>query len=173
VGAVFAAVAIYFDLLRAHELANIAQESVDISRRIQAETHTAVEAGIAFKADELRVQVQTERNLLVLLQAQQNERTAVVRLAEVLHLDPAISLVATNREMTPLPIIRESRDLGDLISRALAARPELGQSNALAESAKHAADGAKFGPLLPTVSGRAFTGTLGGDRDNLPTHSGS
>jgi len=57
---VFSAVQDYFDLLRAHELTNIAREAVDISQRYQSETRTAVEAGIAFKGDELRVQVQTE-----------------------------------------------------------------------------------------------------------------
>jgi outer membrane protein TolC len=170
---VFGAVQAYFDLLRAHELTNIAREAVDISQRYQGETHTAVEAGIAFKGDELRVQVQTDRNNLVLLQAQQNERTTAVRLAELLHLNPAVNLIATNRDMTPLAVIRESHDLGDLISQALAARPELGQSNALVESAKHAAHGAMFGPLLPTVAGQAFTGTLGGSHDNVPTRSGS
>ncbi len=169
---VFTAVQDYFDLLRAHELTNIAREAVDISQRYQTETHTAVEAGIAFKGDELRVEVQTERNNLVLLQAQQNERAAAVRLAEVLHLDPAVNLVATNRDMTPLWIVRESRDLGALISQALITRPELGQTNALLKSAKHAAHGATFGPFLPTVSGQAFTGNFGGNAENVPTRSG-
>ena len=81
---VFAAVQSYFDLLKAQEFTVIAGEAVDISERYQAETHNAVEAGIAFRADELRVQVQTERNNLALQQAQQNERTAATVLAEVL-----------------------------------------------------------------------------------------
>ena len=169
---VLAAVENYFDLLRAHELTNIAREAVDISQRYQTETHTAVEAGIAFKGDELRVQVQTGRNNLVLLQAQQNDRAAAVRLAEVLHLDPTVNLVATNSDMAPLPIIRQPHDLGVLISQALFARPELGQTNALLRSAKHAADGTTVGPLLPTVSGHAFTGNFGGNAENVPTRSG-
>ena len=151
---------------------NIAREAVDISQRYQTETHTAVGAGIAFKGDELRVQVQTGRNNLVLLQTQQNERAAAVRLAEVLHLDPTVNLVATNSDMAPLPIIRQPHDLGVLISQALFARPELGQTNALLRSAKHAADGTTVGPLLPTVSGHAFTGNFGGNAENVPTRSG-
>src|SRR5262249_42081682 len=59
------------------------------------------------------------------------------------------------------------------ISQALVARPELGRNDALVESAKHAASGAKFGPLLPTVAGQAFTGNLRGSHDNVPTRSGS
>jgi outer membrane protein TolC len=170
---VFTAVQDYFDLLRAHELINIAREAVDISQRYQNETHTAVEAGIAFKGDELRVQVQTERDNLVLLQAQQNERAAAVLLAEVLHLNPAVNLVATNRDMAPLSIVRKPHDLGVLISQALITRPELGQTNALVGSAKFAKQGAAFGPLLPTVAGQAFTGNFGGNAVNVPTRSGS
>src|SRR5215472_1443180 len=169
---VFSAVEDYFDLLRAHELTNIAREAVDISQRYQTETRTAVEAGIAFKGDELRVEVQTERDNLVLLQAQQTERRAAVQLAEVLHLDPAVNLVATNREMTPLSIVHESRDLGALISQALITRPELGQTNALVGSARYTRQGATFGPLLPTVAGQAFTGNFGGNAENVPTRSG-
>ena len=118
------------------------------------------------------MQVQTGRNNLVLLQTQQNERAAAVRLAEVLHLDPTVNLVATNSDMAPLPIIRQPHDLGVLISQALFARPELGQTNALLRSAKHAADGTTVGPLLPTVSGHAFTGNFGGNAENVPTRSG-
>ena len=169
---VFTAVQDYFDLVRAHELTNIAREAVDISQRYQTETHTAVEAGIAFKGDELRVQVQTERDNLALLQAQQNERTAAVRLADVLYLDPAVNLIATNRDMAPLSIVRESQDLRSLISQALITRPELGQTNALLSSAKHAANGATYGPFLPTVSGQAFTGNFGGNSDAGPARSG-
>src|SRR5215471_4684454 len=169
---VFSAVEDYFDLLRAHELTNIAREAVGISQRYQAETHTAVEAGIAFKGDELRVQVQNERDNLVLLQTLQNERTAAVILAEVLHLDPAVNLIATNRDMTPLSIVRESRDLGALISQALITRPELGQTNALVGSAKYAKQGAAYGPLLPSLTGQAFTGNLGGDAENATGRSG-
>src|SRR5262249_35412091 len=46
---VFAAVQDYFDLLRAHELTNIAREAGGISRRYQSETHSAVGAGNAIK----------------------------------------------------------------------------------------------------------------------------
>jgi outer membrane protein TolC len=169
---VFAAVQSYFDLLKAQEFTVIARESVDISERYQAETHDAIEAGIAFKADELRVQVQTERNNLSLLQAQQNERSAATLLAQVLHLDPAVRLVATDRDMIPLAIIRESRSLGALIAQALIARPELGQTNALVESANYTKKGATIGPLLPTVGGHAFTGYLAGDSDFAPSGSG-
>lgn len=169
---VLAAVQSYFDLLKAQELTVIVRESVDISERYQAETHDAVEAGLAFKADELRVQVQTERYNLSVLQAQQNERTAATLLAQVLHLDPAVRLVATNSDMTPLAIIRDSRNMGGLIAQALIARPELGQNNALVASAKHARQGAAFGPLLPSVAGQAFTGNFGGDSDAGPAGSG-
>jgi outer membrane protein TolC len=169
---VFAAVQSYFDLLKAQEFTVIAREAVDISERYQAETHNAVEAGIAFRADELRVQVQTERNNLALQQAQQNERTAATVLAQVLHLDPAVRLVATNRDMIPLAIIRDSRSVSMLIEQALIARPELGQTNALVESANYTKQGATIGPVLPTVSGQAFTGQFGGDSDKFPSRSG-
>jgi hypothetical protein len=72
------------------------------SERYQAETHTAVEAGIAFKGDELRVEVQTERNNLVLLQAQQNKPESNAenrrKVAAELKEDRATEMEGTSRE---------------------------------------------------------------------------
>ena len=64
----------YFDLAFAQAAVGVAQEAVRISTNYEAQLQSAVEAGIAFKGDSLRVSVQAERNRLVLRQASEQQR---------------------------------------------------------------------------------------------------
>jgi len=92
----------YFDLGNARALVEVLRESLQISQNYQNQLHEAVAAGIAFRGDELRVQVQTERYQLGLRQALEKQRIASARLAEILHLDSTIELAALENEMVPL-----------------------------------------------------------------------
>ncbi len=62
--------------------------------------------------------------------------------------------------------------VGDLLSQALAARPETRRNAALISAAEHAKNGAIYGPLIPTVGGEAFFGGLGGGMDGETGHFG-
>ncbi|PYJ69215.1 MAG: hypothetical protein DME76_09765, partial [Verrucomicrobia bacterium] len=62
--------------------------------------------------------------------------------------------------------------LGDLVSQALAARPETQQSAALLSAAQHAKNGSIYGPLIPSVGGQAFFGGLGGGMNSETGHFG-
>src|SRR5438445_2512699 len=59
----------YYDLAKAKAIAGVVNEALAISQDYQKQLHEAVAAGVAFKGDELRVQVQTERYQLALRQA--------------------------------------------------------------------------------------------------------
>ena len=52
----------YFDLLKAKALGDVVKEAVNISEEYQKQLHEAVEVGVAFKGDELRVQVTKSRS---------------------------------------------------------------------------------------------------------------
>ncbi len=71
----------YYDLAKARAIVEVVKESVNISQDYQKQLHDAVGLGIAFKGDELRVQVQTERYQLALRQALEQQRVAAARLA--------------------------------------------------------------------------------------------
>jgi len=86
----FDAAAAYFDLARAEASVAVAAEARRISQEHLDQTQRAVEAGIAFKGDALRTQVQLEKNLLVLRQADEHQRIAAARFVQVLHLDPGL-----------------------------------------------------------------------------------
>src|SRR5437899_4865251 len=117
----------YFDLAAAHEAVGVAREALRASTDYAAEIDRAVNAGIAFKGDALRVQVQQQRDEIVLRRAEENVRLASAKLVQILHLDPIVELMPRNASVVPLSIISVKESLGDLVSQALATRPETQQ----------------------------------------------
>src|SRR5438874_13063432 len=77
-----------------------------------------------------------------------------------------VELTPRDGSVVPLSIVSAKESLGDLVSQALAARPETQQSAALLSAAQHAKNGSIYGPLIPTAAGQAFFGGLGGGQDN-------
>src|SRR2546426_12103338 len=146
----------YFDLAAAHEAVGVAREALRASTDYAAEIDRAVDAGIAFKDDALRVNVQQQRDQIALRRAEENARLASAKLVQVLHLDPFVELMPRDVSVVPLSIISAKEPLGDLVSQALGARPETQQSAAFLSAAEHAKNGAVYGPLIPTVGGQGF-----------------
>jgi outer membrane protein TolC len=156
----------YFDLAAAHGAVGVAREALRASSDYAAEIERAVNVGIAFKGDALRVKVLQQRDEIALRRAQENVRLASAKLAQILHLDPLVELAPRDSNVVPISIVSTKEPLGDLVSQALAARPETQQSAALLSAAQHAKNGAIYGPLVPSVGGQAFLGQLGGGKDS-------
>src|SRR3989475_8260795 len=156
----------YFDLAAAHEAVGVAREALRASTDYAAEIDRAVNAGIAFKGDALRVKVQQQRDEIALRRAEENVRLTSAKLVQILHLDPIVELMPRDASVVPLSIVSTRQALGDLVSQALATRPETQQSAALLSAAEQAKNGAIYGPLIPSVGGQAFCGGLGGGVDS-------
>src|SRR5713101_410881 len=162
----------YFDLAAAHETVEVAREALRASTDYAVQIDRAVSAGIAFKGDALRVKVQQQRDQIVLRGAEENVRLASAKLLQILHLDPVVELIPRDASVVPLSIVSTHASLGDLVSQALAARPETQQSAALLSAAHDAKNGAIYGPLIPSVGGQAFFGGLGGGMNSETGHLG-
>lgn len=157
-----AAVLGYFDLLFAQAAAEVARDAIRISTNYQAQIERAVEAGVAYRGDALRVKVQAERNRLALRQVEEQRALASTRLAQVLNLDPAIQLAAPAAELVPLSLADIRQPLGEWVRAAMIQRPELKQTIASHEAARAQERGAVYGPMAPSVSGQIFAGGLAG-----------
>jgi outer membrane protein TolC len=165
---VLAATQLYFDLALAQGAVNVALETVAISRDYESQLNDAVQTGIAFKGDLLRVRVQADRDLLALRQAREQRRVAAARLARSLRLDSTIELVAQDAELAPLALIDTNAALDSLVQQSLASRPELKQNQSAVSAARDSKNGAAYGPLIPSLGAQAFWGGLGGGRRGVP-----
>lgn len=157
----------YFELSFAQGAVGVAKESLRINKDYEQQIGHALDAGIAFKGDALRVTVQKQRSELTLRQAIEQQRVVAARLAQVLHLDPSVELVAMDAELAPLTLIETNLGLDSLVQQSLRLRPELKESQALSSASREAKNGATYGPLIPAVGAQGFFGGLGGGRDGI------
>lgn len=163
----------YFDLVKAHASAGVAREAVKISAEYRQQISSGVTAGVAFKGDALRADTQFHRNELLRMQAEEQRLVAAARLAQVLHLDPAVRLLPRDDDAVPLDLAPRGKQVSQLIGQALAARPELKQESALKDAAHEGLRGAKYGPLIPIVGAQMFAGGLGGQGSAAGNFGGS
>ncbi len=156
----------YFDLVKAKALVDVVNEAIRVSQDYQQQLHHAVDAGIAFKGDELRVQSQTEQYRIALEQGLEQARVAGVNLAQLLHLDSRVTLAPQDTGLRPLTLFPTNTSMNALVEQALRARPELKQSQAFVAATRATKNGAVYGPLIPSVGAQVFGGGLGGGPDN-------
>ncbi len=169
---ILAATESYFELARWQANVRVADEAVHISKDYGDQITNGVQAGVAFKGDQLRAETQLHRNELLLKQAEEQRRVASAKLAQVLHLDSTIPLLPREDDAVPLKLSSSSGKLDQLIGDAIANRPELKQGQALMDANKANVRGAKYGPLVPTIGAQVFAGGLGGGRNGDNGHFG-
>lgn len=160
--ATFRAAAAYFDLARARAAVIAAEEAARISNQHAEQIAATTEAGLTFSGDAARVRGARERSALTLVRVRADQRIAAARLAEVLRLDPAVELIPADGDLAPLSLGAPADDVGPLISRALAIRPELDEAAARLEAARAVRRAATTAPLIPTIGAQASVGGLGG-----------
>ena len=163
----------YFELTRTKAVADVITNALRTSQEYQQQLHEAVGAGIAFKGDELRVETQTKGYQIALRQALEQQRVAAVELARILHLDARVELVPQDSGLTRLTLIEPGTTMDALVEKALQARPELKQNQALVSAARESKKGAVYGPLIPSVGAQVFGGGLGGGPDSGPSNFGA
>jgi outer membrane protein TolC len=153
----------YFELLRANATIQIASDALDLSSRHLDQIKASASAGVTFAGDVQRVATTRARNETALQQAREQTRIAAARLAELLKLDPTIELTPNASELLAVTLVPATTDVGPLVARALAARPELTQAEARLAAVRNQHQGARNAPLIPTVSAQATVGGLGGE----------
>ena len=153
----------YYELLRATATIAIATDALELSSRHHAQLVASASAGVTFAGDVQRVATARARNETAVQQAREQARIAAARLAELLKLDPTVELTPATAELIPTTLVPATTDLGALVARALAARPELTQADARLAALREQHNGARNAPLIPVVSASANIGGLGGD----------
>jgi len=162
----------YLELVNAGALVEVVSQALAISQNYEQQLNEAVRIGTAFKGDAFRVQTQTRRLQLDLTRAKEQRRLAATRLAQTLHLDPLVDLIPAEREPAPLALADLNATPDVLVRTALQNRPELTQTGSLIAAAQQARRGALYGPLIPTIGGRAFAGELGGGVGDTDVNGG-
>jgi outer membrane protein TolC len=162
----------YLELVNAGALVEVVIQALAISQNYEQQLNEAVRIGNAFKGDAFRVQTQTRRLQLDLTRAKERRRLAATGLAQTLHLDPLVDLIPAEREPAPLALADLNATPDALVRTALQNRPELTQTGSLIAAAEQARRGAVYGPLIPTLGGRAFAGQFDGGVGSTDVNGG-
>jgi outer membrane protein TolC len=160
--ATYRAAVAYFELARARASVVAAEDAARIAGRHAEQIAATAEAGLTFQGDAARVRAARERAQLTVERLRAEQRIAAARLAELLHLDPAVELVPAEIDVAPLQLANRDDDVATLISRALAARPEIDEASVRLQIAQTNRRGATYAPLIPTLGAQASMGGLGG-----------
>jgi outer membrane protein TolC len=150
--ALFAAASAYFDLVNAAAAQDIASEALRISQDYEQQLDRGYHAGIINRTELLRVSVQTQRDQVILRQAQAQVRSSSAALATRLRLDPTLDLEPTERIAAPATLVPVDMPIKDLEKDALASRPELKASAATVSAADEQRLAARYGPLLVRIA---------------------
>jgi len=167
-----AAATAYFDLVSALANVEIARDAVSISGDYQHQLDRAVGIGLANKSDALRVSVQTQGYQVALRQAEEIARNASVKLANILHINPATRFQPTDKVVPQITLVPLETGLDALIGEAYDKRPELKASAAALEAADWQKTNSIYGPLIPTIGAQAMYGSINGGRLGVPSNSG-
>jgi outer membrane protein TolC len=95
---ILAAVQGYFDLVKAQGRIGVAREAQRIADNLAEQLTRAVEAGLAYKGDEMRARIQSGQSEISAHQAVEEQRLAGARLVEILHLEATVQLTARDSE---------------------------------------------------------------------------
>ncbi len=155
----------YFELAKADAVIRTTEEALRVSENYEQQVQAAVEGGLAFAGDKLRVTVQTEKFRLSLKQAEAQRQLASVRLAEILKLSLSEELSPSENELAPLTLVDTNQAISSLVQEAFSNRPEIKQSRAFVSAAEENKKGATRGVWIPTLSAQAFAGGLGGGKN--------
>jgi outer membrane protein TolC len=152
----------YLELLRAEGRRAVALKTRAESAEVARVTAAFAQTGQGRQADADRAATDLEQRNSDVLQAEADVLTASARLAQLLDLDPAVRLRATDGWVVPAPIVPSPIPLPELLAVALTQRPELGERRAAVAAALLELKGAKLLPFSPHLIVGYSAGTFGG-----------
>ncbi|TVP99862.1 MAG: TolC family protein [Planctomycetaceae bacterium] len=152
----------YFEWLESHQDLRILEVTQERMAELVKLTEDFAATGQGLRADADRL-----RTELILLEGRLQEgrermEVAEARMVQTLSLPPGTSIEPGDRTLLPLEWIDRTSGDGQLISMALAGRPELRESQALVAAACEEYRRQKFAPMVPSVMLGFSTGRFGG-----------
>lgn len=155
------AVNAYFDLVPAHANLAITRERLKEADETVRIAELLRNTGAGLLSEVKRAQAARAEVKQRVAAAEEKVRVTSLNLTESLHIAPLIVLVPVQEPQDRLALVPPERGLMDLASDALDHRPELAESRALWAALDQERKAAILGPLIPTVKGGAFGGSLG------------
>jgi outer membrane protein TolC len=152
----------YLDLLQAQSQLAISKQDVANARELVKLTEAFAETGQGLESDAARARSELATREREVIEAEEAVHTRSVRLANLLRLDPSVTLRPVHTEVTPVVLVSEDKPLAELISQAQGTRPETEEQSALVQAALERLDQERVRPLIPRLLVDFSAGGYGG-----------
>ncbi len=158
----------YQELLRAHQLRAVAQQTATNSAELVRLTSDFARVGQGTQADADRSQAELALKKNNVARAEEAVAVASARLAQVLSMTNMVEIVPIEDNITPITLAAAGESPCDDLALALANRPELKESHELVEAACEQLRRERYSPLVPNVFlGASYDGFGGGPGDTI------
>lgn len=161
----------YNNLLAAHALAAIADQTVANTQRLTDVTSDYAQAGEGLTSDADRAKAELAARLIELRRSGEGVRVSSVRLARLLSEDPSINLLPQEQTIAPIELAPLHCPLQELMAIGLSTRPELAEQRFLVGAAVERLRREQNAPLVPSVLlGLSYGGNGGGLGDEISNY---
>lgn len=152
----------HLELLRAVQEVQIAREAHQNMRTLVELTKAFAESGLGTQADYDRAQTELAIRTNDIQRAEEGVQVAAVRLAQLLHLDPALLLQPHDPAVVPIELVPTGASVSELVAQGLTRRPEVCEHRFLVGEAVQRLKREQYAPLIPSVLLGLSYGGLGG-----------
>lgn len=157
----------YWELVRAAFDVAIAAKARDDAQRLAELTADYARTGQGLNSDADRAGAELAVRKTDVLRSEEALAVASARLAELLRLDPTVTLTPIDPTVAPIELVSVDGPVGELVAQALAARPELCEARYLVGQAVERMRRERYAVLVPSLAVGTSYGGLGGGRGNF------
>jgi len=150
----------YHDLVLAQIRVSVAQQAVAEAEELLRLTSLRLQAGTGLPADEERARASLAGRQQDLINALHGFYDASFALAVTLHLDPTVTLAPQSDQLTAMALVRDDLSIDDMLTIAVAQRPDLQSVRQLADAAGADAQAIRWGGLGPQIGAQYQIGGI-------------
>lgn len=168
---------VYWDLVSLGEEVNVRQQTLELARRLLEDNRQRLELGSLAEIEVVRSQAELARAQQDVTIAETALRQQETRLKDLLTRTGVVSTLLSDVRIVPTDRLRPPEDapppnMNDLVTEALASRPEMAQAEIEVENSELALKGSKSA-LLPSLAlvAQMRNNALAGDVNPLPVSS--
>ncbi len=163
----------YFELLRAGQEVAIARSVRSDARQLVEVTAAYADTGSGLRSDANRAKAELALRTNEVQRALEGRRVASARLAQLLRLDPTVTLDPTEPAVAAIDVVELDVPLKELVAEGLSQRPELAEHRLLVAEAVQRLRRERLAVLVPSiVMGASYGGMGAGINGNLAPTAG-
>ena len=152
----------YGQLVKAKVQHEITQQDLENANELVSLTEEFAKVGQGLESDAARARDEQALRQRKVIEAAGIEKSKSVRLSYLLHLDPTVTLFATEEEPIPIELVSREESLRDLVERAQLIRPENEQQQAILAAADVRMRQESVRPFIPRMLADFSAGGFGG-----------